>query len=181
MILIGHRRYVDANHIEPKDVIKNPTLMLDLPPVATKNKVMVKSPSKDWREPIYQETNMLLRSPHPFRTSSCGNVAFNRRIFKHAGDFDEAFTAWGAEDNEFGYRVWNAGYYFIPLLDALGLHQEPPGGREFVDREAGKLVTRPMLLDKVPTYREYNPDLISTTPSITLFTVIKNNIETVEN
>ena len=126
VILIGHRRYVDANHIEPKDVIKNPTLMLDLPPVATKNKVMVKSPSKDWREPIYQETNMLLRSPHPFRTSSCGNVAFNRRIFKHAGDFDEAFTAWGAEDNEFGYRVWNAGYYFIPLLDALGLHQEPP-------------------------------------------------------
>ena len=181
VILIGHRRYVDANDIPPKDVLNDPALMLDLPPVATKNKVMVKSPSKDWREPIYQETNMLLDSPHPFRTSSCGNVAFNRRIFKHAGDFDESFTAWGAEDNEFGYRVWNAGYYFIPLLDALGLHQEPPGGREFVDREAGKLVTRPMLLDKVPTYRTYNPELISTTPSITLFTVTKNNVKNIED
>ena len=50
------------------------------------------------------------------------------------------------------------------FVDALGLHQEPPGGREFVDREAGKLVTRPMLLDKVPTYRKYNPDVVSTTP-----------------
>lgn len=181
VILIGHRRYVDANEINPKDVLKDPAFMLNLPPVATKNKVMVKSPSKDWREPIYQETNMLVNSPHPFRTSSCGNVAFNRRIFKKAGDFDEAFTAWGAEDNEFGYRVWNAGYYFIPLIDALGLHQEPPGGREFVDREAGKLVTRPMLLDKVPTYRPYNPELISTTPSITLFTVTKNNIANIED
>ncbi|MEC8541466.1 MAG: glycosyltransferase, partial [Candidatus Thermoplasmatota archaeon] len=120
VILIGHRRYVDANQVEPSDVLRTPSLMLDLPPVATKNKVMAKSPSKDWREPIYQETNMLIHSPHPFRTSSCGNVAFNRRIFKDAGDFDEAFTAWGAEDNEFGYRVWNAGYYFVPLVDALG-------------------------------------------------------------
>ena len=122
---------------------------------------------------------MLIHSPHPFRTSSCGNVAFNRRIFRDAGDFDEAFTAWGAEDNEFGYRVWNAGYYFVPLVDALGLHQEPPGGREFVDREAGKLVTRPMLLDKVPTYRKYNPDVVSTTPSITVFVVTKNNVDTI--
>ena len=32
--------------------------------------------------------------------------------------------------------------------------QKPPGGREFVDREAGKLITRPMLLDMVPTYRD---------------------------
>ena len=111
----------------------------------------------------------------------CGNVAFNRRIFQHAGNFDETFTAWGAEDNEFGYRVWNAGYYFIPLLEALGLHQEPPGGREFVDREAGKLITRPMLLDKVPIYRDYNPDIVSTTPSISIFIITKNDKNSIKD
>ena len=95
---------------------------------------------------------MLIHSPHPFRTSSCGNVAFNRRIFRDAGDFDEAFTAWGAEDNEFGYRVWNAGYYFVPLVDALGLHQERTWRREFVDREAGKLVTGQCCWITVPTW-----------------------------
>ena len=169
VLLIGHRRYVDANDIPPKEVLKNPSCMLELPPVATQNAVMKQSPSKDWRESIYNETNMLKNSPHPFRASSCGNVGFHRRIFSDAGNFDEEFTAWGAEDNEFGYRVWNAGYYFIPLLDALGLHQEPPGGREFVDREAGKLITRPMLLDKVPTYRDYDPDIESTTPSVSIY------------
>ena len=65
-----------------------------------------------------------------------------------------------------------------PLVDALGLHQEPPGG-ESLWTEAGKLVTRPMLLDKVPTYRKYNPDVVSTTPSITVFVVTKNNVDTI--
>lgn len=173
-LLIGHRRYVDANDVTAEAVLDNPSSMLELPSVATKNAVMKNSPSKDWREAIYSETDNLRHSPHPFRASSCGNVAFHRRIFDDAGPFDEAFTAWGAEDNEFGYRVLNAGYYFIPILDALGLHQEPPGGREFVDREAGKLITRPMLLDMVPTYRNYDPDVQSTTPMVSIFIPVYN-------
>ena len=176
VILIGHRRYVDANNISVEEVLNDSEAMLQLPSVETKNAVMKKSPSSDWREPIYEETNMLKTSPHPFRVSSCGNVAFHRRIFEDAGTFDEDFTAWGAEDNEFGYRVWNAGYLFIPLIDALGMHQEPPGGREFVDREAGKLVTRPMLFDRVPLfYREYDPDTVRTVPIFSL--IIDTNMQ----
>ncbi len=100
--------------------------------------------------------------------------------FSDAGPFDESFTAWGAEDNEFGYRVMNAGYYFIPVLDALGLHQEPPGGREFVDREAGKLITRPMLLDMVPTYRDYDPDVQSTTSMVSIYIPAYNAKKTID-
>ena len=170
VILIGHRRYIDANDLPIEKVLDNPRSMLDLPSVETKNAVMKKSPSSDWREPIYDETNLLKTSEYPFRVSSCGNVAFHRRIFNDSGVFDEEFSAWGAEDNEFGYRVWNAGYQFVPIIEALGMHQEPPGGREFVDREAGKLVTKPMLFDKVPLfYREYDPDTIRTVP---IFSVI---------
>lgn len=180
VLLIGHRRYVDANDIHVEEVLKSPSVMLELPPVATKNAVMKQSPSKDWREAIYSETDNLKTSPHPFRASSCGNVGFNRRIFSDAGPFDESFTAWGAEDNEFGYRVMNAGYYFIPLLDALGLHQEPPGGREFVDREAGKLITRPMLLDMVPTYRDYDPEVQSTTSTVSIYIPAYNAKKTID-
>jgi GT2 family glycosyltransferase len=46
-------------------------------------------------------------------------LLFIGEFFRMLGPFDESFTAWGAEDNEFGYRVMNAGYYFIPVLDAL--------------------------------------------------------------
>ena len=180
VLLIGHRRYVDANDIAIEEVLRTPSVMLELPPVATKNAVMKQSPSKDWREAIYSETDNLKTSPHPFRASSCGNVGFNRRIFSDAGPFDESFTAWGAEDNEFGYRVMNAGYYFIPLLDALGLHQEPPGGREFVDREAGKLITRPMLLDMVPTYRDYDPEVQSTTSTVSIYIPAYNAKKTID-
>ena len=180
VLLIGHRRYVDANDVSIEEVLRDPSVMLGLPPVATKNAVMKQSPSKDWREAIYSETDNLKTSPHPFRASSCGNVGFHRRIFSDAGPFDESFTAWGAEDNEFGYRVMNAGYYFIPLLDALGLHQEPPGGREFVDREAGKLITRPMLLDMVPTYRDYDPEVQSTTPTVSIYIPAYNAKKTID-
>ena len=181
LLLIGHRRYVDANDVPPSAVLDDPRTMLDLPNVETKNAVMKKSPSSDWREPIYAESNMLKESPHPFRCSSCGNVAFHRRVFDDAGPFDESFTAWGAEDNEFGYRVWNAGYYFVPLLDALGMHQEPPGGREFVDREAGKQITRPMLLDKVPGYyRTYDPQAQPSVPTVSVYIPAFNAVDTIE-
>ena len=180
VLLIGHRRYVDANDVSIEEVLRDPSVMLGLPPVATKNAVMKQSPSKDWREAIYSETDNLKTSPHPFRASSCGNVGFHRRIFSDAGPFDESFTAWGAEDNEFGYRVMNAGYYFIPVLDALGLHQEPPGGREFVDREAGKLITRPMLLDMVPTYRDYDPEVQSTTSTVSIYIPAYNAKKTID-
>jgi chondroitin synthase len=182
VLLIGHRRYVDANDIPPESVLADPRVMLELPNVETKNAVMKNSPSKDWREPIYAETDMLKQADHPFRVSSCGNVAFHRRIFSEAGPFDEDFTDWGAEDNEFGYRVWNAGYWFVPLVEAMGMHQEPPGGREFVDREAGKAVTRPMLLDKVPSYyRAYDPEAHPTVPLVSVYIPAYNASTTIES
>jgi chondroitin synthase len=181
VILIGHRRYVDANNVDPSAVLEDPTVMMELPNVQTKNAVMKNSPSSDWREPIYEATDYLKQSPHPFRCCSCGNVAFHRRLFQEAGSFDEAFTAWGAEDNEFGYRVWNAGYYFIPMLDALGMHQEPPGGREFVDREAGRAITKPMLLDKVPAfYRTYDPEVETSVPAVSIYIPAYNAANTIE-
>ena len=82
VLLIGHRRYVDANDVSIESVMKNPSAMLELNlPMATKNAVMKNSPSKDWRESIYSETENLRQSPyiHAFRASSCGNVAFHRK------------------------------------------------------------------------------------------------------
>ena len=181
VLLIGHRRYIDANDVDPGAVLEDPMVMTKLPNVETKNAVMKSSPSSDWREPIYEATDFLKQSPHPFRCCSCGNVAFHRRLFNEAGSFDEEFTAWGAEDNEFGYRVWNAGYYFVPMLNALGMHQEPPGGREFVDREAGRAITKPMLLDKVPAfYRTYDPEAEHSTPAVSIYIPAYNAAETIE-
>ena len=180
VITLGHRRYVDANKVKIKSVMKSPSPMIDLPPVITKNKVMENSPSIDWREPIYEKSNMLKESSEPFRFSSCGNVGFNRSVMNEAGWFDEKFTAWGSEDNEWGYRVMNAGYWFIPVLSAVGLHQEPPGGREFVDREAGKEITRPMRIDMVPDmYRKHTDGDCNSVPRIHCLVITRNHQDTI--
>ena len=180
VITLGHRRYVDANDIEISSVMESPQCMLDLPSVITKNKVMGNSPAVDWRESIYEETDMLKQSTEPFRVSSCGNVGFHRSVMNDAGWFDEKFTAWGSEDNEWGYRVMNQGFWFIPVLSAIGLHQEPPGGREFVDREAGKEITRPMRIDMVPDmYRTYTPGDCNSVPRIHCLVISRNNEQTI--
>ena len=99
---------------------------------------------------------------------------------KDAGWFDEKFTAWGSEDNEWGYRVMNQGFWFIPVLSAIGLHQEPPGGREFVDREVGKEITRPMRIDMVlDMYRTYTPRDCNSVPRIHCLVISRNNEQTI--
>ena len=106
---------------------------------------MGNSPAVDWRglfmkkqtcEAIYCHLSLFL-----------WKCWIHRSVMNDAGWFDEKFTAWGSEDNEWGYRVMNQGFWFIPILSAIGLHQEPPGGREFVDRKLVK-ITR-MRIDMV--------------------------------
>ena len=82
---------------------------------------------------------------------SVGNVAFPKSLLvKNWLFFDEDFQHWGGEDIEMGYRVYNNGFYFIPVKGATALHQEPEGGESSVDREGGKAVTHELLIDKCP-------------------------------
>ena len=64
---------------------------------------------------------------YAFRWLCGGNICFHRPLHDAIGGFDESFTAWGAEDQEYGYRMYRAGAWFIPVENAVGLHQEPPG------------------------------------------------------
>lgn len=153
-IYCGHRRYVDANEIEPSTVLDSIEPMLSLPDIRPDN-IMVTNdddhgPTVDWRLPMYQATDELRHEPHPFLAVCGGNIGFTRATFDVSGPFDIAFTAWGGEDAEWGYRAWNRGVYIIPILDACGLHQEPPGGRNETDREAGRKETLPLLVDRCP-------------------------------
>ena len=52
---------------------------------------------------------------------SSGNCAFPRDLIDQAGFFDEEFDDATCEDVEFGFRACNAGYYLVPLQEALAL------------------------------------------------------------
>ena len=129
--MIGGRRYVNTDEVNYEQIIDDISCVSTLPSLDTgTGKIPEKGlpPSEDWRYKIYRSTNDLKNSKYPFRAVCGGNVCFHKSLIQTIGGFDEDFTAWGAEDTEFGFRVYNHGYWFIPVEGAEALHQEPPGG-----------------------------------------------------
>ncbi|MFL2977847.1 MAG: glycosyltransferase [Candidatus Thalassarchaeaceae archaeon] len=173
VVLCGHRRYVDANQLSIEDVRSDIGAILALPDIETMNEQVKGNQAGqtlDWRIPIYLQSHDLRFEKYPFRAVCGGNIGFHRDIMETAGWFDEEFTAWGAEDTEWGFRAWNHGLYIIPLIQACGLHQEPPGGRNETDREAGKAITHPMLIDRCPVvYRRQNHSGPHSTPLVSIY------------
>lgn len=158
---IGPRKYVDTSSVVLEDVLSGRTIINDLPEIPARNelgRVDINGVSKDWRLMHFEETQALRLSRFPFRFFSCGNVAFAKKWLDKVGWFDEEFSNWGGEDNEFGYRLYRAGCFFKSLDAALAFHQEPPGAENETDRNAGKKITSEIVAQKVPLfYRKPSP------------------------
>jgi chondroitin synthase len=119
---------------------------------------------------MYRQTDNLRFEKYPFRAVCGGNIGFHKSLFERAGEFDEAFKAWGKEDTEWGFRVWNRGDYIIPLYEACGLHMEPPGGRNETDRELGLEEVMPIFVDRVPVmYRKHEHGVSHSVPLVSVY------------
>jgi glycosyltransferase involved in cell wall biosynthesis len=159
-VLIGPRRYVCTDHLDVDDLIDSPYWIDTLPDVATNNNVATGNymgkKTVDWRHNFYRRTDFLKNSIFPFIAFASGNVAYPREAFLATNGYDEEFEKWGSEDTEFGYRLFAKGYYMQPVMGALALHQEPPGGENEVDRKSGYVTTKDILKEKCPLYsRDY--------------------------
>lgn len=140
VLLIGGRVFVETSGISEGDLLQDADFENSLPRVRTKNKMWDAFPvhqAEDWREALYRTTNRLKHEKWPFRAVVGSNLAFHKQIMEEIGGFDEEFQSWGGEDGEFGYRAFNAGYFFIPVKEAVAYHQEPLGGENETDRIAG--------------------------------------------
>ena len=184
IVLIGGRRYVNTDEVNYEQIIDDISCVSTLPSLDTgTGKIPEKGlpPSEDWRYKIYRSTNDLKNSKYPFRAFCGGNVCFHKSLIQTIGGFDEDFTAWGAEDTEFGYRVYNHGYWFIPVEGAEALHQEPPGGSNETDRDAGKAITQPILIEKCPAfYRRMEKNRVYEIPKVSIYIPAYNAEEYIE-
>ena len=174
VILIGHRRFVTTDDFTIDQCIESITPLISLPDINSENEVVQKGSKGvtiDWREQIYSETNQLKRAgSHVFRTFCSGNVGFSRNVWEQIGGFDEDFNNWGGEDTEFGFRAYNNGNWFVPVQEALALHQEPPGGENETDRIEGKMITHKILVEKCPSrYRKYEHNRHYEIPKVSVF------------
>lgn len=153
--LIGPRKYVDTSEYLPEAFLNDPDLIGKLPEVVTNNNVagaINGTVSVDWRLEHFRQTDNLRLCDTPFRFFSGGNVAFAKKWLAKAGWFDEEFTHWGGEDNEFGYRLYRQGCFFRAVEGGMAYHQEPPGKENETDRAEGKKVTTKIVRDKVPYF-----------------------------
>lgn len=159
--LIGPRKYVDTSLHNPESYLLNPNLLETLPEIKSTNNVSAKldgQVTKDWRLSHFSNTENLRLCDSPFRYFSGGNVAFAKKWIDKIGYFDEEFTHWGGEDNEFGYRLFRAGCFFKHVPEAMAFHQEPPGKENETDRDAGRKITIEIVKEKVPYfYRKLEP------------------------
>jgi chondroitin synthase len=183
-VLIGGRRYVNTDDVTYEDILLDINSAASLPSLRTDTGQVPTNglpPSEDWRYKIYRATNNLKDSKYPFRAFCGGNVCFNKHLIETVGGFDEDFTAWGAEDTEFGYRVYNHGFWLIPVEGAGALHQEPPHGSNETDRDAGKAITQPILVEKCPAfYRKMEKDRIYEVPKVSVYIPAYNAADYIE-
>ena len=183
-VLIGGRRYVNTDEISYTEILENIEVALSLPSLRTDTGQIPTNdlpPSEDWRYKIYRSTNFLKNSKYPFRAFCGGNVCFHKTLIEAVGGFDEDFAAWGAEDTEFGFRVYNNGFWLIPVEGSGALHQEPPHGSNETDRDAGKVITQPILVEKCPAfYRKMEKNRIYEVPKVSVYIPAYNAIEFID-
>ncbi|HEF0078819.1 MULTISPECIES: glycosyltransferase [Citrobacter] len=163
ILLIGGRVFVEASGISENDLLQSSDFEKSLPHVRTKNKMWDAFPmhqEEDWREALYRTTSRLKQEKWPFRAVVGSNLAFHKHIMEDIGGFDEEFQSWGGEDGEFGYRAFNAGYYLIPVKDAVAYHQEPPDGENETDRITGFEISKAIRSRKcaLPPFRMSSED-----------------------
>jgi glycosyltransferase involved in cell wall biosynthesis len=158
VLCLGQYKFIDANGITDDQILSDPGLVERQEEIVTENKVVQDAnlkagPTTDWRLKMYSESNNLMDDAHPYRACAGGQTAFTKSMYLKAGGYDEDYNAWGCEDNDFGFRMYEAGAYLIPVLEAIDFHQEPPEGKNETNRENGWLTTRPLLQKKCPPFR----------------------------
>jgi glycosyltransferase involved in cell wall biosynthesis len=181
-VLIGHRRYVDVSKVNDDLIFDNIGIVSGLPTINPNNDVASRQCedglSVDWRYEVYKNTNNLKTDLWPFNKASGGNIAFSRELYEKAGGIDEDFEAWGCEDGEHGFRMFNAGAYFIPMLDIESIHQEPLnslGEEIFSDGESfrskGHKITQKLLERKCPApyARKYQAGVTYEVPKVSIY------------
>lgn len=180
-LLIGHRRYVDVSGIDDIAIRQDIRTVSALPNINPNNDVAdrrnAEGISIDWRYPVYEQTNYLIDDLWPFTKAAGGNIAFSRRLFEKAGFVDEDFVGWGCEDDEHGYRLFNSGAYFIPMMAIVSLHQEPLADAKPVAqgeecfRTKGHAITRKLFGRKcpAPTVRKYVQGELFDVPKVSIY------------
>lgn len=166
LVVVGTRRGIDSSGFEPVDIAAGDA---DLAAAAGEPDERGRFVPDDWRQLFYRRTRRLLVGDSAFRTGLSSNLSVRRERFDAAGGFSKDFRAWGGEDTELSWRLWNDGAFFVPDDTAVAYHQiqDDPPDRAAVRREARRRA-HPFVADRIP-HRFYRktPSHLAAVPKVT--------------
>lgn len=148
VLVAGSRVHVSVEGIDRESVRGGHTRLDDLPQVGEPVVEPGTEPA-DWRRPIYRRTAALTFGDQGFRAAVGCNISLTAVRFAEAGGFDPAFRAYGGEDTEFAWRVWQQGAFVVPDNSAVCFHQIQPG-EDRTWRADSRRLSRPLLSDRIP-------------------------------
>jgi len=176
LVVTGSRRHLDKA-VDPSAIVAG---TVDLQAIAS-------SPAEatdpfapdDWRRLVYRRSQRLLLGDGAFRAVIGGNSSLWRDRYDEVGGQSTAFTAWGGEDTEFAWRIWNAGAFVVPEDRAMIYHQrflDPPGA---VDRrKASARRARELMADRIPqSFYRKEPSHLYTVPTVSWIVTVDDELE----
>jgi len=109
----------------------------------------------NYRKPrFFENLHNIVVQNSPVINFGTHNLSVRREILEDVGTFDEEFTLYGAEDQEFGIRIKKAGYKLGYLPKALVYNIKIPKNTETTYNraiESGKMAA--LLIKKHPEYK----------------------------
>lgn len=178
--LIGDRRFIDTAEVSEELIARDFAAILKLPDASTLKDAWQRESDRkilEAQHKIYEKSNYLKKDRYPFRALVSSNLAFSKKLIDKIGLLDENFSDWGFRDKEFGYRIYNEGYYFVPVTDALGIHQDPSAGRDKEKNKANHKLEEQLFEQKCPVnwYREHEPGKSYEVPKVSIYIPSYNN------
>ena len=164
LVTVGARRHVGVAGIDPSDIARGSVDLTSRTRPGFTGKA-------DFRELLRRRTSGLRAGDEAFRTFVSSNIAVPAGLFWAVGGFDERFRRWGGEDTELGWRLWQAGAFFVPADDAVVHHQvdeDRSGGH------AGRVESRNLndgvIASLIPHsfYRKPRRDVLFEVPKVSL-------------
>lgn len=176
LVVTGSRRHIEAL-LDP-DLIGRGTVdlydMAGQPETATG-----RFDTDDWRGLVYRRSQRLILGDAGFRAAIGGNSSMRRETFLHAGGASTDFRAWGGEDTELAWRLWNSGAFVVPEDEAIIYHQNygdaaDAGERRGISRDRAL----PLIADRVP-HRFYRktPSHLYTVPKVSWLVTVDDRNE----
>ena len=172
LVVVGSRYHVDAETITPDLAESNFDAVR-----ASAHKIPADGSPDDWRRLFYRRNRKLMIGDTAYRAVLSSNMSVDAALFERVGGFSDAFSAWGGEDTELGWRLWNEGAFIVAENEAVVLHQLEPG-EDRTWRKESLARNKLLMADRVPNrFYRTAPSAFHLVPRVSWIVVVTSTQE----